>query len=131
MSDKSIPYHLRGIINLPPHLNQQQQQSWIKTAIKANKNHQLQRRYPPLTVLTSIYQVIFVHQYTTSDTMQMLIDRVRNCDEFTFDTESEKTSKELALIQIQTIPHQLPLYVVIIELAHLPSINLFPNKTFI
>ena len=57
----------------------------------------------------------------------MLIDRARNCDEFTFDTESEKTSKELALIQTQTIPRQLPLYVMVIELAHLPSINSFPN----
>ncbi|CAF0937453.1 unnamed protein product [Rotaria sordida] len=54
--------------------------------------------------------------------MQKLINHVRNCNEFTFDTEGEKSTKQLALIQIQTIPQQLPFFVILVELAHLPEI---------
>ncbi|CAF1302269.1 unnamed protein product [Rotaria sp. Silwood1] len=42
--------------------------------------------------------------------MQKLINHVRNCNEFTFDTEGEKSTKQLTLIQIQTIPQQLPFF---------------------
>ncbi|CAF4369459.1 unnamed protein product, partial [Rotaria sordida] len=52
--------------------------------------------------------------------MQKLINHVRNYNEFTFDTEGEKSTKQLALIQIQTIPQQLPFSVILVELAHLP-----------
>ncbi|CAF3161105.1 unnamed protein product [Rotaria socialis] len=44
-----------------------------------------------------------------------------NCLEFTFDTEGERSNNQLALIQIQTIPQQLPCFVVLLELLHLPS----------
>ncbi|CAF1230093.1 unnamed protein product [Rotaria sordida] len=55
--------------------------------------------------------------------MQKLINYVRNYNEFTFDTDDEKTTKQLALIQIQTIPQQLPFFVILVELAHLPPIH--------
>ncbi|CAF3753237.1 unnamed protein product [Rotaria sp. Silwood1] len=55
--------------------------------------------------------------------MQKLINHVRNCNEFTFDTAGEKSIKQLTLIQIQTIPQQLPFFVILVELAHLPPIN--------
>ncbi|CAF4150870.1 unnamed protein product [Rotaria sordida] len=55
--------------------------------------------------------------------MQKLINYVRNCNEFTFDTEGEKPTKQLALIQIQTIPQQLPFFVILVELVHLPPIH--------
>ncbi|CAF3733446.1 unnamed protein product [Rotaria sordida] len=35
----------------------------------------------------------------------------------------EKSTKQLALIQIQTIPQQLPFFVILVELAHLPPIH--------
>ncbi|CAF4186203.1 unnamed protein product [Rotaria sordida] len=40
-----------------------------------------------------------------------------------FDSEGEKSTKQLALIQIQTIPQQLPFFVILVECAHLPPIN--------
>ncbi|CAF5112228.1 unnamed protein product [Rotaria sp. Silwood1] len=55
--------------------------------------------------------------------MQKLINHVRNCNEFTFDTAGEKSTEQLTLIQIQTIPQQLPFFVILVELAHLPLIN--------
>ncbi|CAF0815486.1 unnamed protein product [Rotaria sp. Silwood1] len=57
MSDKRIPFHLRNINNPPPHLNeQQQQQTWIGTAKKTKKNHQLRQQYSPFVVPTSMYE---------------------------------------------------------------------------
>ena len=42
--------------------------------------------------------------------MQKLINHVRNCNEFTFDTKDEKSTKQLTIIQIQTIPQQLSFF---------------------
>ncbi|CAF3544580.1 unnamed protein product [Rotaria socialis] len=123
MSDKFVPYHLRDINNPPAHLNDKQKSNWIRTAQKAQKNYQNQQQYPAFTLPTSFYEIIYVNKFTTTETMQKLIDHVRHCHEFTFDTEGEKSNKQLALIQIQTIPQQLPCFVVLVELLHLPSFN--------
>ncbi|CAF1424742.1 unnamed protein product [Rotaria sordida] len=40
-----------------------------------------------------------------------------------FLTFNEKSTKQLALIQIQTISQQLPFFAILIELAHLPPIH--------
>ncbi|CAF3744111.1 unnamed protein product, partial [Rotaria socialis] len=52
---------------------------------------------------TSSYEVVYVNKFTTSEALQKLIDHVRHCHEFSFDTEGDRSSKQLALIQIQTI----------------------------
>ncbi|CAF1329628.1 unnamed protein product [Rotaria sordida] len=111
MSDKFIPYHLRDINDPPGHLDDQQKANWISAAKKA------------FDIPTSLYEIIYANKYTTTETMQKLIDHVRNCNEFTFDSEGEKSTKQLALIQIQTIPQQLPFFVILVECAHLPPIN--------
>ena len=53
--------------------------------------------------------------------MKLLIDHVEKCQEYTIDTEGDKSTHETVLIQIETIPKQLPKIVIILELAHLPS----------
>ncbi|CAF3494634.1 unnamed protein product, partial [Rotaria socialis] len=121
MSDKFVPYHLRDINNPPAHLDENQKSNWIRTAQKAKKNCQNQQQYPAFNIPTSFYEIIYINKNTTTETMQKLINHVRNCNEFTFDTEGEKSNKQLALIQIQTIPQQLPFFVVLLELPHLPS----------
>jgi hypothetical protein len=77
----------------------------LRTAKKAKKNHQLQQQHPPFVVPASIYKVIFINKHTSIETMQMLIDHVQKCDEYALDTEWKKSTGQLALIQIQTIPH--------------------------
>ncbi|CAF1677121.1 unnamed protein product [Rotaria sordida] len=123
MSDKFVPYHLCDINNPPAHLDGNQKLNWIRAAKKAKKNYQYQQQHPALDIPTSFYEIIYVNKYTTTETMQKLINHVRNCNEFTFDTEDEKSTKQLALIQIQTIPQQLPFFVILVECAHLPPIN--------
>ncbi|CAF1398267.1 unnamed protein product [Rotaria magnacalcarata] len=104
MSDKFVPYHLRDINNPPAHLDDKQTSNWI-----------------PLNLAASSYEIVYVNKFTTTEIMQKLIDHVRHCHEFIFDTEGDRSSKQLALIQIQTIPRQLPCFVVLLELLHLPS----------
>ncbi|CAF4644244.1 unnamed protein product [Rotaria socialis] len=116
-----VPYHLRDINNPPAHLDDKQKSNWIRTAQKMQKNYQNQQQYPAFYLPTSFYEIIYVNKFTTTETMQKLIDHVRYCLEFTFDTEGERSNNQLALIQIQTIPQQLPCFVVLLELLHLPS----------
>lgn len=115
MSDKFVPYHLRDINNPPAHLDSKQKSNWIRAAQKAKKNYQYQQQYPAFHISTSFYEIIYVNKYTTTETMQKLINHVRNCHEFTFDTEGEQSNQQLALIQIQTIPQQLPFFVVFLK----------------
>ncbi|CAF4258282.1 unnamed protein product, partial [Rotaria sordida] len=84
--DKFVSYHLRDVNNPPAHLDDNQKSNWI-----------------PFDIPTSLYEIICANKYTTTETMQKLIDHARKCNEFTFDTEDEKSTKQLALIQIQTI----------------------------
>ncbi|CAF4032858.1 unnamed protein product [Rotaria magnacalcarata] len=121
MSDKFVLYHLRDINNPPAHLDDKQKSNWIRTAQKAQKNYQRQQQYSVFNLLTSFYEIIYVNKSTTTETMQKLIDHVQHCHEFTFDTKDDRSSMQLALIQIQKIPRQLPCFVVLLELFHLPS----------
>jgi hypothetical protein len=85
------------------------------------ENERFRQRYPPLEVPTSIYKMIFINKYTSMEEMNLLINHVQSCNQFTIDTESEKSNNELALIQIQTLSRRLPTFVIFIELAHLPT----------
>ena len=88
-----------------------------------NNDHDLECQYPSFVVPASIYEVIFIHENTTSGTMKRIIKYARLCEEYTFDTESEKSDNQLAVVQIQTISDHLPLLMIIVELTHLPSRN--------
>jgi hypothetical protein len=117
------PYYSRDVNNPPPHLDLCQQQSWIKTAVKAKRNHQFQQHYPPFYVPEIVYQITYINKYTTYDTMKLLIEHAEKCSEYTIDTEGEKSTNVTALIQIETIPSELPKFIIILELTHLPSNN--------
>jgi ribosomal protein L21 len=121
MSIKHVPYYSRDINNPPSHLDSRQQQSWIKTAVKAKKNHQFRQHYPPFYVPEIMYQIKYINKYTTYDTMKLLIDHAEKCFKYSIDTEGEKSTKATALIQIETIPSELPKFIIILELTHLPS----------
>ncbi|CAF1500087.1 unnamed protein product [Rotaria sordida] len=84
MSDKFVPYYLCDINNPPAHLDDNQKSNWT-----------------PFDIPTSLYQIIHVNKHTTAETMQKLINDARNCNEFTFDTEGEKSTKQLTLIHLQ------------------------------
>jgi hypothetical protein len=130
MSKKFTPMHLRDINNPPHYLDLNQQKSWVKAAVKAKKNHELQQHYPTFTLPTAMYEVQYVNKYTTLDTMQLLIDHVERCEEYSIDTEGDKSSKETTLLQIQSIPFEFPIFVIIVELSHLPAHD-SPSNAFI
>jgi hypothetical protein len=125
MLDKKISHRVRYIDNPPADRDEPQQQSKTRTVIKAEENFRLRQQYPPFVVPTSIYKVVYVNKYTSMEEMNLLVNHVQECTQFTIDTESEKSNGQLALIQIQNIPPRLPLLVILIELAYLPSNDSF------
>jgi hypothetical protein len=125
MSYKNISHRLRYIDNPAADHDESQRQSWSRSVIKAEENSQLRQQYPPFVVPTPIYKVVHVNKYTSMEEMNLLVNHVQECTQFTIDTESEKSNGQLALILIQTIPPRLPLLVILIELAYLPSNDSF------
>jgi hypothetical protein len=56
--------------------------------------------------------------------MELIINHIQGCKLFSVDTESDcDNTKEIALIEFHCIPTQLPSFVLLIELNHLPPFN--------
>ena len=123
MSDRYFIRRLRGPYIPTAERDKLRQNKSTRTVAKRVINDQLQQRYPSFVIPTSMYEIIFLNKYTSIDIMIKLINHVQQCTQFTIDTESENSNGQLALIQIQTIPPQLPSLIILIELAHLPSTN--------
>ncbi|CAF3854847.1 unnamed protein product [Rotaria sp. Silwood1] len=70
---------------------------------------------------SSNYRLVFVNNETSLQVMNQIMDHVAQCRLYAIDTESEMSNNELALVQVQSMPHQLPSYIIFIELHHLPS----------
>jgi len=83
-------------------------------------NHDYQRTYPPFVIPSVFYNVYHVHQFTSMETIQLIIEHFEQCYHYSIDTESDKNNHELCLIQVQSIPRRLPMFVVLVALKHLP-----------
>ncbi|CAF2074116.1 unnamed protein product [Rotaria magnacalcarata] len=55
--------------------------------------------------------------------MDYVLEHFKHCCSYSIDTESDCDTYDIALIQIHSIPVELPAIVVLIELNHLPSID--------
>ncbi|CAF3316442.1 unnamed protein product [Rotaria socialis] len=111
--------------NNPPNyyynLNKKQQQNWMKTAKKMNKNEDLQAKYPPFKSSSSI-TIIHIHHKSTIDTLNDLITLAHRTSRYTVDTESERNKiNNDALIQIQFLHSTDASTIILIETAHLPN----------
>lgn len=76
--------------------------------------------YPPLHVPTSSYQIQFVHRYMSQSTIEIIANHLKNCKQFSIDTESIASSKSAYLMQIHTIPCEAPSFVILVQLNYLP-----------
>ncbi|CAF3123639.1 unnamed protein product [Rotaria socialis] len=111
--------------NNPPNyyynLNKKQQQNWMKTAKKMNKNEDLQAKYPPFKSSSNI-TIIHIHHKSTIETINDLIILANRTSHYTVDTESErKKINNDALIQIQFLHSTDASTITLIETAHLPN----------
>ncbi|CAF4818993.1 unnamed protein product, partial [Rotaria sp. Silwood2] len=77
MSNKFIPHYLRDIDDILNNHEPYQQQTWTRTAIKAEENIQLRQQYPQFVVPPSMYKVIHVNNYTSMEEMYLLINHVQ------------------------------------------------------
>ncbi|CAF2959876.1 unnamed protein product [Rotaria sp. Silwood2] len=87
------------------------------------QNNNYRRNYRPFTIPSSFYNSVHVHRFTTIDIMSTLINHFESCYRYSIDTESDRLTNELSLIQVHSIPQTLPSFIVLFELNHLPPID--------
>ncbi|CAF2236173.1 unnamed protein product, partial [Rotaria magnacalcarata] len=86
--------------------------------------HEFASRFPPFQPYH--YQQYFFNYDTSEQTLQHLIEAVKNSTSFTLDTESvciPYQQNKPALIQLQVIQENLFSYIILIEVCHLPYEN--------
>ncbi|CAF0945456.1 unnamed protein product [Rotaria sp. Silwood1] len=81
----------------------------------------LHEKYSTFHVHSSDYEVVFVNNETSTNTMNKLLNHVNTCKQYSIDTESERANNQLSLIQINSIPIETPSRVMLFELKHLPD----------
>ncbi|CAF3870894.1 unnamed protein product [Rotaria sp. Silwood1] len=84
------------------------------------QNNNYRHHYLPFTIPSSFYNIVHVHRFTTIDTISTLINHFESCYRYSIDTESDRFTYELSLIQFYSIPQKLPSFIVLFELNHFP-----------
>ena len=113
----------QNAITLPSSLTSLSRRRWLRNARKELENRQRSDQIPPFIIPSSYYEIIHVHRFTSSRTIQMLIDHCESCSRYSIDTESDRFTNELSLIQIHSIPRSLPSFVILLELKQLPALK--------
>ncbi|CAF4640267.1 unnamed protein product, partial [Rotaria sp. Silwood2] len=90
------------------------------------QNNNYRHNYLPFIIPSSFYNIVHVHRFTTIDTISTLINHFESCYRYSIDTESDRFTYELSLIQVHSIPQNLPSFIVLFEINHLP-----PSDTFL
>ena len=91
-----------------------------RNARKELQDQYYRQNFPSFYVPAITYNIIYVHRFTHIDTMDILLKHIESCRSFVIDTESVGDVSNITLIQIHTIPRELPAYVIFIQLHHLP-----------
>ncbi|CAF4194585.1 unnamed protein product [Rotaria sordida] len=83
-----------------------------------NKNYR--HNYLSFTIPSSYYNIVHVHRFTIIDTISTLINHFESCYRYSIDTESDRFTYDLSLIQVHSIPQHLPSFILLFEINHLP-----------
>ncbi|CAF2072730.1 unnamed protein product [Rotaria magnacalcarata] len=89
-------------------VKQLQQYSSTKTTNKSNQKGQSYEKYSTFHVHSSDYEMVFVNNETSTNTINKLSNHVNICKQYSIDTESERANNQLSLIQINSIPIKSP-----------------------
>ncbi|CAF4108367.1 unnamed protein product [Rotaria sp. Silwood2] len=120
MSLRSIPSHLRNPDEPPPSLSAKAATRWKRNAKKALQNYDYQQQFILFYVPSLCYKIYHIHRFTDLNVMDNIIIHFQTCSSFSVDTESFQHTSNIALIQIHSIPKELPALVLLIQLHHLP-----------
>ncbi|CAF4412947.1 unnamed protein product, partial [Rotaria sp. Silwood2] len=110
--------------NIPATITGKPRQNLRNKLKKKLHEHEFAYRFPPFEPYH--YQQYFINYNTSEQTLQHLIEAVKNSTSFTLDTESvcvPYQPNKPALIQLQVIQENLFSYVIMIEVCHLPHEN--------
>ncbi|CAF3978086.1 unnamed protein product, partial [Rotaria magnacalcarata] len=86
-------------------------------------SHQPHENYPSFHVHSLDYEVVFVNNEISTNTINKLLHHVTIYKQYSSDTESERANNQLSLIQIHSMPIKPPSFVMLIELKRLPDQN--------
>ncbi|CAF4662040.1 unnamed protein product [Rotaria sp. Silwood2] len=87
------------------------------------QNNNYRRNYLPFTIPSSFYNIAHVHRFTTIDTISILNNHFEPCYRYSVDTDLDRFTYELSLIQVHSIPQNLPSFIVLFEINHLPPFD--------
>ncbi|CAF4558794.1 unnamed protein product, partial [Didymodactylos carnosus] len=127
--------------NPPSHLNltSKQAKNWRRATKKSMFNEELRKKYPPLQIKLSDFQIIFVDRTTCPDQLQFLQEATTNASCFSIDQESTLQFNPVtyqndtipSLIQVQILDQERTLAVALFECCYLPSPNSSQFQTII
>jgi hypothetical protein len=120
MSADRFPFCLRDPNKPPAGLSGKSKRNWIRNAKRELQNYNYKCQYPPFYIPSVCYVVYHIHRHTQLDIMDIIFTHFQACDLFTINTESVGRPQNLALIQIQSIPVELPGFLLLVQLGHLP-----------
>ncbi|CAF3343673.1 unnamed protein product [Rotaria sp. Silwood2] len=84
-------------------------------------NQRFNEIYPAFVIPETSHEVILINRYMSMEVMDKVLNHIKDCYQYSVDTESEMSTHELSIIQFHTIPRTLPSQVLIIELSQLPN----------
>ena len=97
--------------------------SSTKTIKKLKQHSHSHGSHPTFHVHSAYYNVVFINNKISTDTINNLLIHVDKCKQYSIDTESERDNNRLSLIQINSIPSKPKSFVMLFELNHLPTRN--------
>jgi hypothetical protein len=104
MSSGGIPTYLRDPNNPPPNLTGRSRRNYVHNARKALQNYRYRTIYSPFTVPSTFYVIHHLHRLTPIATFHVVLEHFASCRRFSIDTESDKYTRELSLVQIHSMP---------------------------
>ena len=87
------------------------------------QNNHYRHNYFPLVIPTSFYNVVHIHRFTTIDMISTLINYFESCYRYSKDTELDRFTYGLSLMQAHSIPQHLPSFIVLFEIRRFPSFD--------
>lgn len=111
MSNRNSPRHYYRS-NLHHHHS-----SRTTNEIQPNENYQC------FHIKSDNYNRVIINNDTSINTWHEVLAHVSDCTQYSMDTESDRRTNELALIQVNTIPHSGKSWIMLIELNHLSTRN--------
>ena len=105
----------------PSHLTGRTRRNFLNNRRRSRQNDRYRHECPPFAIPNDLYTIRHLHRFMSIESVVEIIDHCRECRRYSMDTESDEHDYTLSLLQVHSIPMNLPSIVLLINLKHLPS----------